>query len=307
MDSAIQGSFSTFNPQLSTLNMEIIVNNVKKTFGEKVALNIDKYIIHQGEVIGLVGNNGAGKTTLFRVMLDLLKADSGEVQIGGYNTAECEDWKDFTGAFLDSGFLIDYLTPEEYFRFIAKVQGIGDEELQSRLSHFDSFMGGEVMGQNKLIRNLSAGNQQKVGIISAMIARPKILLLDEPFNFLDPSSQMAMKYLLEGYNRESGATIIVSSHNLNHTFDICTRVTLLEHGKIIKDYDKDYAELTSEIEDYFKGNVLETNTITQEVQGADESIVNSHANVPEVSSELPIGTIGKDASDFVATGHPGAN
>lgn len=287
--------------------MEITVNNVKKTFGEKVALNIDTYIIHQGEVIGLVGNNGAGKTTLFRVMLDLLKADSGTVQIGGFDTSACEDWKEFTGAFLDNGFLIDYLTPEEYFRFIAKVMNINDEELQRQLARYESFMGGEVLGQNKLIRNLSAGNQQKVGIIGAMLARPKILLLDEPFNFLDPSSQMAMKYLLEGYNRETGATIIVSSHNLTHTFDICTRVTLLEHGKIIKDYDKDYAELTSEIEDYFKGNVLEANVMPQDVQGADESIVNSHANVPEVSSELPVGTIGDDASDFVATGHPGAN
>lgn len=238
--------------------MEITVNNVKKTFGEKVALDIDTYIIHEGEVIGLVGNNGAGKTTLFRIMLDLLKADSGSVHMGGYCTSECEDWKEFTGAFLDNGFLIDYLTPEEYFRFVAKVMGIDDEELQHRLTQFDSFMNGEVLGQNKLIRNLSAGNQQKVGIIGAMLARPKILLLDEPFNFLDPSSQMAIKYLIEAYNRETGATIIVSSHNLNHTFDICTRVTLLEHGKIIKDYDKDYAELTSEIEEYFKGNALDT-------------------------------------------------
>lgn len=237
--------------------MDITVSNVKKSFGEKVALNIDTYIIHSGEVIGLVGNNGAGKTTLFRVMLDLLKADGGEVKIGGYDTSACEDWKEFTGAFLDNGFLIDYLTPEEYFRFIAKVMGISDEELQNRLVQFEGFMNNEVVGQNKLIRNLSAGNQQKVGIIGAMLARPKVLILDEPFNFLDPSSQMAMKYLLEEYNRETGATIIVSSHNLTHTFDICTRVTLLEHGKIIKDYDKNYAELTSEIEEYFKGNAFD--------------------------------------------------
>lgn len=241
--------------------MELTVNNVKKTFGEKVALDIDTYIIHEGEVIGLVGNNGAGKTTLFRIMLDLLKADSGTVCIGGCDTSLSEDWKEYTGAFLDNGFLIDYLTPEEYFRFVAKVQGISDEELQGRLSQFESFMNGEVMGQNKLIRNLSAGNQQKVGIIGAMLSRPKVLVLDEPFNFLDPSSQMAIKYLLESYNKETGATIIVSSHNLNHTFDICTRVTLLEHGKIIKDYDKDYAELTSEIEEYFKGNALDSNNV----------------------------------------------
>ncbi|MCQ2213537.1 MAG: ABC transporter ATP-binding protein [Bacteroidaceae bacterium] len=236
--------------------MDIIVENVKKTFGDKVALDIDKYIVHSGEVIGLVGNNGAGKTTLFRIMLDLLKADSGTVCLGECISSQSEDWKAYTGAFIDNGFLIDYLTPEEYFRFLAKVIGINDEQLNERVNRFESFMNGEVLGQDKLIRNLSAGNQQKVGIIGAMLANPQILLLDEPFNFLDPSSQMAMKYILEQYNKETGATIFVSSHNLTHTFDICTRVTLLEHGKIIKDYDKDYAELTSEIEEYFKGNAF---------------------------------------------------
>lgn len=268
--------------------MEISVNNVKKTFGDKVALNIDTYIIHSGEIIGLVGNNGAGKTTLFRVMLDLLKADAGTVHIGGYDTSACEDWKEFTGAFLDNGFLIDYLTPEEYFRFIAKVMNIGDQELQIRLNKFESFMNGEVLGQSKLIRNLSAGNQQKVGIIGAMLSQPQVLLLDEPFNFLDPSSQMAMKYLLESYNRETGATIIVSSHNLTHTFDICTRVTLLEHGKIIKDYDKDYAELTKEIEDYFKGNLFDP-TVKQTPQ-TDElnPAFPSEGTASDVSPEMPI-------------------
>lgn len=235
--------------------MEIIVDKVKKSFGEKVALDIDKYIIHQGEVIGLVGNNGAGKTTLFRIILDLLKADCGEVQVGGFVTSKCEDWKDFTGAYLDNGFLIDYLTPEEYFRFLAKVYGITDAELEHRLTRYENFMNGEVMGQDKLIRNLSAGNQQKVGIVGALLGNPQILILDEPFNFLDPSSQLAMKYMLTNYNQETHATILVSSHNLTHTFDICTRVTLLEHGRIIKDYDKDYAELTSEIEEYFEGSV----------------------------------------------------
>lgn len=235
--------------------MDIQVSNVKKFFGEKKALDIDTYNIHSGEVIGLVGNNGAGKTTLFRVMLDLLHADSGEVKIEGYVTSQCEDWKWHTGAFVDSGFLIEYLTPEEYFQFIAKLQNISREDLDNRLNKFESFMNGEVLGTNTLIRNLSMGNKQKVGIIGAMLGQPEVLILDEPFNFLDPSSQMAMKYLLEAYNKETGATIIVSSHNLSHTFDICTRVTLLEHGKIIIDRHKDYAQLTTEIEDYFKGNV----------------------------------------------------
>lgn len=239
--------------------MNLIIDNLKKTFGDKIALNIDKYIVHSGEIIGLVGNNGAGKTTLFRIILDLLQPDNGtaSVEVNGkvYVTSKCEEWKSYTGAYIDSGFLIEYLTPEEYFYFIGKVNGLDKETVDAELSKFEHFMNGEVVGQNILIRNLSAGNKQKVGIIAAMLHKPQLLILDEPFNFLDPSSQLAMKFLLESYNKETGCTIIVSSHNLTHTLDICTRVTLLEHGVVLKDYDKTYADVTSEIEDYFKGNV----------------------------------------------------
>lgn len=239
--------------------MNLIIDNLKKTFGDKIALNIDKYIVHSGEIIGLVGNNGAGKTTLFRIILDLLQPDNGtaSVEVDGkvYVTSKCEEWKSYTGAYIDSGFLIEYLTPEEYFYFIGKVNGFDKETVDAELSKFEHFMNGEVVGQNILIRNLSAGNKQKVGIIAAMLHKPQLLILDEPFNFLDPSSQLAMKFLLESYNKETGCTIIVSSHNLTHTLDICTRVTLLEHGVVLKDYDKTYADVTSEIEDYFKGNV----------------------------------------------------
>ncbi|MBO7581975.1 MAG: ABC transporter ATP-binding protein [Bacteroidaceae bacterium] len=243
--------------------MNLTIEKLTKSFGDKQALNIDHYAIHSGETIGLVGNNGAGKTTLFRIILDLLHADTGCVTIDGVidgvpvscDPSKSEDWKAYTGAFVDTGFLIDYLTPEEYFRFIAKISGISDPVLHDRLLQFDGFMNGEILGQKTLIRNLSMGNKQKVGIIGAMLHYPKLLILDEPFNFLDPTSQLAMKYLLETYSKEQKATIIVSSHNLTHTLDICSRITLLEHGCIIKDYDRDYALLTSEIEAYFKGNI----------------------------------------------------
>lgn len=244
--------------------MNLTVENLTKSFGEKEALHIDHYAIHSGEIIGLVGNNGAGKTTLFRIVLDLLHADTGSVTIDGIvngaqvscDTSKSEAWKAFTGSFVDTGFLIDYLTPEEYFRFLTRISGLSSQVMQDRLLRFDGFMNGEVLGRGTLIRNLSMGNKQKVGIIGAMLHHPQLLILDEPFNFLDPTSQLSMKYLLEAYAKEQKATIIVSSHNLTHTLDICSRITLMEHGRIIKDYDRDYALLTSEIEAYFKGNVI---------------------------------------------------
>ena len=199
----------------------IIIDKLKKNFGEKIAVDIEHYEINQGDMLGLVGNNGAGKTTLFRIMLDLLKADDGKVIINDIDVSQSEDWKSITGAFIDDGFLIDYLTPEEYFYFIGKMYGLKKEEVDERLIPFERFMSGEVIGHKKLIRNYSAGNKQKIGIISAMLHYPQLLILDEPFNFLDPSSQSIIKHLLKKYNEEHQATVIISSHNLNHTVDVC--------------------------------------------------------------------------------------
>lgn len=229
----------------------IIINKLKKNFGEKIAVDIKHYEINQGDMLGLVGNNGAGKTTLFRIMLDLLKADDGKVIINDIDVSQSEDWKSITGAFIDDGFLIDYLTPEEYFYFIGKMYGLKKEEVDERLIPFERFMSGEVIGHKKLIRNYSAGNKQKIGIISAMLHYPQLLILDEPFNFLDPSSQSIIKHLLKKYNEEHQATVIISSHNLNHTVDVCPRIALLEHGVIIRDIINENNSAEKELEDYF--------------------------------------------------------
>jgi ABC-2 type transport system ATP-binding protein len=232
--------------------MNIIIENLRKNFGEKTAVNINQFEIPSGQILGLVGNNGAGKSTLFRLMLDLIKADEGRVLMGSTDVSQTEEWKSWTGAFVDESFLIDYLTPDEYFQFVARISGTPNEEYQSFLARFEHFMAGELMGQNKLIRNLSAGNKQKVGIVAAMLLRPKVLILDEPFNFLDPSSQSAIKNLLLEYNRETGATILVSSHNLQHTVDISPRIALLENGVIIRDIDNADGKAQEELENYFK-------------------------------------------------------
>ena len=229
----------------------IIIDKLKKNFGEKIAVDIEHYEINQGDMLGLVGNNGAGKTTLFRIMLDLLKADDGKVIINDIDVSQSEDWKSITGAFIDDGFLIDYLTPEEYFYFIGKMYGLKKEEVDERLIPFERFMSGEVIGHKKLIRNYSAGNKQKIGIISAMLHYPPLLILDEPFNFLDPSSQSIIKHLLKKYNEEHQATVIISSHNLNHTVDVCPRIALLEHGVIIRDIINEDNSAEKELEDYF--------------------------------------------------------
>ena len=244
----------------------ITISNIKKAFGKTVASDIPSFVINDGDILGLVGNNGAGKTTLFRMILDLLKPDEGQVTINDVNPAESEEWKDWTGAYIDDSFLVDFLTPEEFFAFLGKINNIPQEEVDARLQPFERLAGGEIFGQKKLIRNLSAGNKQKVGIMSALLLRPKLVILDEPFNFLDPSSQNILKHILTDYNRETGATILISSHNLAHTIDISTRIALLEKGQIIRDLPNAEGSARAELENYF-----ETAAESQAPEGASEA------------------------------------
>ncbi len=238
----------------------IQINNIRKTFGPKTAVDIDNFTIPQGQMLGLVGNNGAGKSTLFRLLLDLIEPDKDEavLKMGEPKIINCgvevnatEEWKDWTGAFLDESFLIDYLTPDEYLHFVSQISNIEPEGEKKLIEESSHFLSGEILGQKKLIRNLSAGQKQKLGILSAMASQPRILILDEPFNFLDPTSQNALKTLLTEYNKKTGATILISSHNLQHTIEICPRIALMEDGRIIRDIDNQAGSALQELEEYF--------------------------------------------------------
>lgn len=229
----------------------IKIDNLTKYFGDNKALDIKELQVEQGSIVGLVGNNGAGKTTMLRLVLDLCQASSGVVLSDDKDVSKSEDWKLYTGSFLDSGYLIEFLTPEEYFNLIGELNHISKEDLQMRLSRFEAFMNGEILGKKKLIKNYSAGNKQKIGIVAAMITNPKVLLLDEPFNFLDPSSQMEMLRLLRDLNKEFGTTMILSSHNIELVSEISSRIILLEKGIVKKDISASADEAIEELRTYF--------------------------------------------------------
>ena len=227
----------------------IEVKNLKKNYGKTTVLDIPELIIEPGQGFGLVGNNGAGKTTFFRLILDLIRASSGEILSKGVDVKTTSEWKFYTGSYLDQHFLIDFLTPEEYFEFVGHVHGLKQGDLTSFYSHFEEFFNGEVLGKQKYIRDLSQGNRQKVGISAAMMANPDILILDEPFNGLDPTTQIRLVRMLNKL-QEEGNTILVSSHDLSHIAEVCNRVTILERGQIVKDIAASENTMT-ELESYF--------------------------------------------------------
>ncbi|MDP3445321.1 MAG: ABC transporter ATP-binding protein [Ignavibacteria bacterium] len=228
----------------------IKIENLQKSYSNNMVLNISELKIEAGESFGLVGNNGAGKTTMFRLLLDLIKADNGSISIESIDVAKEESWKHFTGSYLDQGFLIDFLSPEEFFEFTGKIKGMSKDDIQNYLHEMEEFFNHEILGKKKLIRNLSMGNQQKIGIAAAFMGNPKLVVLDEPFNSLDPTTQIRLKNLIKKKKAEKNITFMISSHDLNHITEVCDRIVVLENGVTVHDIKTGSNTLAS-LESYF--------------------------------------------------------
>jgi ABC-2 type transport system ATP-binding protein len=229
--------------------MIIEITKLNKSYAGKTVVDIQHLVINKGETIGLVGNNGAGKTTLFRMLLDLIRPDHGEILSKGNNVGNSDEWKHYTASYLDEGFLIDYLTPEEYFVFIGGLHHMSLADVQEHLRQYTEFFNGEILDSGKYIRDFSKGNQNKIGIASALIQKPELLILDEPFANLDPTTQIRLKIHIKLLKSEM-LTTLISSHDLNHITDVCDRIILFEKGKVIKDIYTNENTL-NELEDYF--------------------------------------------------------
>jgi len=228
----------------------IQVTDLQKAYNGVTVLDIQGLTIAPGESFGLVGNNGAGKTTFFRLILDLIEPTTGEVKIEGQRVMRNDAWKTITGSFLDEGFLIDFLTTEEYFTFVGKLHHKSEGDIALFLEGMKEFFNDEILGTKKLIRDYSKGNQKKIGIAAALIGDPKILILDEPFTALDPSSQIRLKRFLIDLQTRLNMTMLISSHDLNHVTEVCKRTVVLEKGKVVRDFQTNEDTL-KELEAYF--------------------------------------------------------
>lgn len=230
--------------------MMINTTDLSKKYGKKTVLNIPSLEIPKGQSFGLVGNNGAGKTTYFNLILDLIQPTTGNILNNEIQVNTSEDWKPFTSAFIDESFLIGYLTPEEYFDFVARLRGVNKVDLETFLKQFEELFNDEIMGQKKYLRDLSKGNQKKAGIVAALIGQPEVVILDEPFANLDPTTQIRLKKTLKKINEESSSTFLISSHDLGHITEVCERIVVLNKGEIIKDL-KTSDETLKELEQFF--------------------------------------------------------
>ncbi|MEE9361851.1 MAG: ABC transporter ATP-binding protein [Cellulophaga sp.] len=228
----------------------IKVNNLTKAYGTATVLNIGGLEIPRGQSFGLVGNNGAGKTTFFSLLLDLIQPTTGEIINNEVQVNTSEAWKPFTAAFIDETFLIGYLTPEEYFYFIGELRGQNKADVDRMLAAFEDFFHGEILGQKKYLRDLSKGNQKKAGIIAAFIGNPEVIILDEPFANLDPTTQIRLKQIIKDLVKTNNVTVLVSSHDLTHVTEVCERIVVLNKGEVVKDIQTS-KETLKELEAFF--------------------------------------------------------
>jgi ABC-2 type transport system ATP-binding protein len=228
----------------------IQVTQLSKTYNGTTVLNIPNLEIPKGQSFGLVGNNGAGKTTFFSLLLDLIQPTTGTITNNEIQVNTSEDWKPFTAAFLDESFLIGYLTAEEYFYFIGDLRGQNKADVNSLLVKHEEFFNDEILRNKKYLRDLSKGNQKKVGIIATLIGNPKVVILDEPFANLDPTTVSRLKKIIKELAENPEITVLVSSHDLQHTVEVCDRIVALNKGEIVKDIVTS-AETLKELEAFF--------------------------------------------------------
>jgi ABC-2 type transport system ATP-binding protein len=203
------------------------VKNLRKTFGDNVAVDGLDFTIRPGEIMGLIGPNGAGKTTTFRMILNLMAVDSGT-----------SSWKGqvISGKILNEiGYLPEErgmyprVTIENQIVYFAELRGMKASVIKERIDDWMERF--EVVGNKKdEVRTLSKGNQQKVQLITTLIHEPDLIILDEPFSGLDPvNADLLLDGILEA--RERGASIIFSSHNMRNVEDICDHLIMLRKGK----------------------------------------------------------------------------
>ncbi|PKV48805.1 ABC-2 type transport system ATP-binding protein [Aquimarina sp. MAR_2010_214] len=240
----------------------ISVHNLTKTYTGNTVLNIESLEIPKGKSFGLVGNNGAGKTTLFSAILDLIQPTTGYIENKGIKVNESEEWKSVTSAFIDETFLIGYLTAEEYFYFIGELRGQNKADVDALLSGFEDFFHGEILGQKKYLRDLSKGNQKKAGIVAALIGNPEVIVLDEPFANLDPTTQIRLKKIIKELSTDSNITVLVSSHDLMHVTEVCERIVVLDKGEVVKDLSTS-EETLRELEAHFGSQDIQDTVLSK--------------------------------------------
>ena len=206
--------------------------NLVKSFGDLVAVNDVSLAVREGEIYALLGPNGAGKTTTIKMLMGLLDPDSGYAKVFGVDSKENPvEVKNLVGYVPEEQQLYDSLTPRELFNFIASIRRLPQESITKRMKEFTKALDFEQYYDNMIV-TLSLGNKQKTMLIAALLHRPKLLILDEPFSSLDVRSAKIMKDIVK-IHTENGGSVLMSTHVMEVAEGLCDRVGIIDEGKLI--------------------------------------------------------------------------
>ena len=259
----------------------IEVENLSKFYGDYKAVDDLSFVIEDGEIYGFLGPNGAGKSTTMNIMTGCLSMSDGTVRIDGHDIfEEPEEAKKNIGYLPEIPPLYSESTPSEYLQFVAEAKGIAKENISNEI--------GRVIREtqiddvkDKLIRNLSKGYRQRVGIAQALLGNPKIIILDEPTVGLDPAQIIEIRDLIKGLGKKH--TVILSSHILSEVQAICKKILIISKGKLVAFDTPDNLEKlfigTCNIELLVEGKANEVNEIVKVYDGKLEKDGNKKIKV----------------------------
>lgn len=266
----------------------IEVKHLTKRYGNHNAVSDLSFTIQKGQIYGFLGPNGAGKSTTMNIMTGCLAATSGEVRIGGFDIYEdSTQAKKLIGYLPEQPPLYPDMTPKEYLNFVAQAKGIPQKEIPAQLSHvMEVTQTADV--SDRLIRNLSKGYKQRVGIAQAILGDPEVIILDEPTVGLDPRQIIEIRDLIQELGKSH--TVILSSHILSEVQAVCQTILIISKGKLVACDTPDNLERlfagTTTVDLKAETTYEETETILSGIQNLTKKELHSDGNITHIRLEM---------------------
>jgi ABC-2 type transport system ATP-binding protein len=211
----------------------IELNNISKSFGSGFALQNVSMSVDSGEIRGFLGPNGSGKSTTMKIIMGIIRPDSGSIQVMGMDMSQKTiEARKIIGYVPETPPLYEYLTIAEYLDFVGTAYGVDPKDRKVRVQDLLEALDLSTH-LNELISSFSQGMKQKVALIAAILHRPKVLVLDEPLNGLDPKSARIVKDIISRLAKEGECAVLLSTHVLEIAESICDRLTIINHGSIL--------------------------------------------------------------------------
>jgi len=265
----------------------IEIQNVSKRYGDKYAVKDATFTIKKGEILGFLGRNGAGKTTTMNIVTGYISATAGRVLLDGHDILEEPRWvKRHIGYLPELPPLYLDMTVNEYLKFVCAIKEVKPTQIRGHIDEICELV--RITDHRKrLIKNLSKGYRQRVGLAQALVGNPEMLILDEPTVGLDPRQIIEIRKLIKDLGAEH--TVVLSSHILHEVADVCERVVIINNGLIVAQDTLD--NLTKTISDSFR--------VRLRIQGVEREIQKSIREIRGVRSIESLGSKESGSVDFM--------